>query len=316
MRVRWRRWLFVRCFAGPLGPQLQLQVLWLMALGDRATVYGVHRWCDEACIPIDQSCDGVAYPPCSQFFSCDSCTQADAECCGCVIVCGHDVHDSCPPLTRLVDRVGQAGIASTVLPRPGVKPAPRLQHVQQGTFPRVTRRATMFRQRRVTMTTPSSPEALGLSCSWLRLVASSSPSVCAVSVCVGKRMLQTTVVAMACLKLPQQHPINRTSHTPLVDGRAAAIASGCSPQLLCTTISDILGFDAQGVQPAQAAEAPLHMAREAPYRPVAPSIERVVGYPAQPPAGVRAPLLPHAAVQGGYGARTARHSLDEELPPA
>ena len=62
---------------------------------DRATVYGVHRWCDEACIPIDQSCDGVAYPPCSQFFSCDSCTQADAECCGCVNVCGHDVHDSC-----------------------------------------------------------------------------------------------------------------------------------------------------------------------------------------------------------------------------
>ena len=227
------------------------------------------------------------------------------------------IHASgCPPLTRLVDRVGQAGIASTVLPRPGAKPAPRLQHAQQGTFPRVTRRATMFRQRRVTMTTPSSPEALGSSCSWLRLVASSSPSVCAVSVCVGKRMLQTTVVAMACLKLPQQHPINRTSHTPLVDGRAAAIASGCSPQLLCTTISDILGFDAQGVQPAQAAEAPLHMAREAPYRPVAPSIERVVGYPAQPPAGVRAPLLPRAAVQGGYGARTARHSMDEELPPA
>ena len=100
----------------------------------------------------------------------------------------------------------------------------------------------------------------------------------------------------------------------VVDGRAAAIA--CSPWLLCATISDILGFDAQGAQPAQAAEAPLQMAREAPYRPVAPSIERVVGYPAQPPAGVRAPLLPHAAVQGGYGARTARHSMDEELPPA
>lgn len=81
----------------PAGTAVQLQVLWLMALGDRATVYGVHRWCDEACIPIDQSCDGVAYPPCSQFFSCDSCTQADAECCGCVNVCGHDidVHDSC-----------------------------------------------------------------------------------------------------------------------------------------------------------------------------------------------------------------------------
>lgn len=127
-------------------------------------------------------------------------------------------------------------------------------------------------------------------------------------------MLQTTVVAMACLSLPQQHPISRTSQTPLVDGRAAAMA--CSPQLLCAIISDILGFDAQDAQPAQAAEAPLHMAREAPYRPVAPSIERVVGYPAQPPAGVRAPLLPHGAVQGGYGARTARHSMDEELPPA
>ena len=226
------------------------------------------------------------------------------------------IHASgCPPLTRLVDRVGQTGIASTVLPRLGAKPAPRLQHAQQGTFPRVTRRATMFRQRRVTMTTPSSPEALGLSCSWLRLVASSSPSVCAVSVCVGKRMLQTTVVAMACLKLPQQHPISRTSHTPLVDGRAAAIA--CSPWLLCAITSDILGFDAQGAQPAQAVEVPQQpMAREAPYQPVAPTIERVVGYPAQPPAGVRAPLLPHAAVQGGYGARTARHSLDEELPPA
>ena len=191
----------------------------------------------------------------------------------------------------------------------------RPQHVTLGTSLRVTCRATMFRQRLLTMTILSSPEALGSSCSsWL--AALSSPLVCAASVCVGKRMLQTTVAAMAYLSLPQQHPISRTSHTPLVDGRAAAIASGCSPWLLCATISDILGFDAQGVQPAQAAEAPLHMAREAPYRPVAPSIERVVGYPAQPPAGVRAPLLPHAAVQGGYGARTARHSLDEELPPA
>ena len=190
----------------------------------------------------------------------------------------------------------------------------RPQHVTLGTFPRVTRPVTMCRQRRVTMTIPSSPEALGSSCLWLWLAASSSPSACAVSVCVGKRMFQTTVAAMACLSLPQQHPISRTSQTPLVDGRAAAMA--CSPRLLCAITSDILGFDAPGAQPAQAVEVPQQMAREAPYQPVAPTIERVVGYPAQPPAGVRAPLLPHAAVQGGYGARTARHSLDEELPPA
>ena len=86
----------------------------------------------------------------------------------------------------------------------------RLQHVTLGTSPRVTCRATMFRQRLLTMTTPSSPEALGLSCLWLWLAASPSPSVCAASVCVGKRMLQTTVVAMAYLSLPQQHAISRT----------------------------------------------------------------------------------------------------------